>query len=276
MATGRNAAPGRGRTARLGNLDARGGPPRAQTKGEFALEVLRSSIIDADFQPGQRLHIEELADQLQMSETPIREALRQLQVEGLVSFLPHRGILVAETTPDEMRVVFLMRQALETLAVRLAAPRMTGEDLRRLQQIHRKLLKAGERNDVLEFRRFNREFHVTVYRLAGSDQLYEFLRILWARLPADLLLHSENLKEVAMRDHGAVLAALGSGKVEEAARLMSEHIENALGAAISGMAAAEAESQAAETSDASPAASARTSRGKARRSTRPSSSAAAH
>jgi DNA-binding GntR family transcriptional regulator len=206
-----------------------------QTKRDFAVEVLRSSIVDADFKPGQRLYLDQLAERLQMSETPVREALRQLAAEGLVSFLPHRGVMVAEVSADEARDLFAIRQALETLAVRLAIPKLTSGDVRSLQALQRKLVSAAKRDDLAAFQRLNREFHVFLYERAGNQRLYEFLSILWAKIPADMLFVAPHLKEATVADHAALLAAIVDRDKERAERLMSDHIQHALVEFLDGM-----------------------------------------
>ncbi len=174
-----------------------------------------------------------------MSETPVREALRQLSAEGLVSFLPHRGVLVAEVSAGEARDLFAIRQSLETLAVRLAIPKLTDRDMRSLQALQRKLVAAAKRGDLASFQRLNREFHVFLYQRAGNHQLYEFLSILWAKIPADMLYVAPHLKEATVADHAALLAAIVDRDAERAERLMSEHIQHALVEFLGGMSSAE-------------------------------------
>lgn len=233
---GRGARGGSGR-----RLRSRAQGP--QTKRDFAVEMLRSSIVEADFKPGQRLYLDQLAERLQMSETPVREALRQLEAEGLVYFLPHRGVLVAEISPDEARDLFAIREAMETLAVRLAIPKLTDDDLRDLQAMHRRLVAAAARDDLSGFRRMNREFHVFLYQAGGNRQLFEFLRILWAKIPADMLTVAPHLKEATVADHAALLAAVVDRDTERAELLMAAHIQNALNEFLAGMVSDHAEAR---------------------------------
>src|SRR5690348_4749364 len=116
--------------------------PRHLTKTEIALQVLRERLRSGDLAPGARLRVEELANDLEMSPTPVREALRLLQADGLVDYRAHHGIVVSELTPEEIQDLFRLRTVLEPLAVELAVPRLGRADLARLERLHEQQVAA--------------------------------------------------------------------------------------------------------------------------------------
>ena len=96
---------------------------------ETLVETLRDEIIRGDFVPGQYLRLEEIASRFDVSTMPVREALRDLEAEGLVTIFPHRGAIVTELSADELQDIYDIRVTLEEMATRLAVPLMTEDTL---------------------------------------------------------------------------------------------------------------------------------------------------
>ena len=147
---------------------------------DAVVDGIRDMILNGHLKPGDRLRQDELADTFGVSTMPIREALRQLQAEGLVVFRPRRGATVARLTVSECEEIYHMREALETLACRWAA-----EDFDRIQIDQLRLLlqeiEAAEANsdDVHRRLRLVREFSFTVFEASGREQLLRILSNLW-------------------------------------------------------------------------------------------------
>jgi DNA-binding GntR family transcriptional regulator len=150
-----------------------------RTLAEKAYVALHGAILDGSLRPGQRLLIEELAEQLEMSPMPIREALRRLDAVGLVEQVPHRGARVAELSVEDLAEVYEARLALEPLAVRHAAERFTDEDAERAAESLARHIEAYRADDVATAWIAHTEFHLALYNAAGSRWLMRLITPLW-------------------------------------------------------------------------------------------------
>jgi len=163
------------RTTRARWADAGG----HRTLAEKAFAALHGAILNGELTPGQRLLIEELAEQLEMSPMPIREALRRLDSAGLVEHVPHRGARVAELSLPDLREVYEARLALEPLAVEQGAARFTSEDARAGRESLDRHVRAYRRNDVRAAWTAHTDFHFALYGAAGSRWLIRLITPLW-------------------------------------------------------------------------------------------------
>jgi DNA-binding GntR family transcriptional regulator len=191
-----------------------------RTLAEKAFTALHAGIVTGALSPGQRLRIEELAELLEMSPMPIREALRRLDSVGLVEHVPHRGARVAELSVDDLREVYEARLALEPLAVRGAAHRFTHEDAELARDCLARLAGTSGAADVREIWAAHTDFHFTLYRAAGSRWLLRLITPLWesseryriASLPMQRGLDERRLEHdrilEACERHDSELAAL--------------------------------------------------------------------
>lgn len=140
---------------------------------DMAADMLRARLISGSLMPGDRLGEAELAAELKMSRTPVREALRLLSAEGLVEIYANRGARVAEWSEDELDAVFEIRLRLEGLAARRAAARATAEQADHLHEVATQIAihsRPGQRN-LGEIARFNTQFHGEILDIAGSQAL---------------------------------------------------------------------------------------------------------
>ena len=149
-----------------------------RTLAEKAFVALHDAIVRGELQPGERLPIEELAEVLDMSPMPIREALRRLDAVGLVENVPHRGARVTELSLEDLRDVYEARLALEPLAVQHAAERFDTNDAERGRELLDALNKLGDRGGP-ETWAAHTAFHFCLYEAAGSDWLLRLIRPLW-------------------------------------------------------------------------------------------------
>jgi DNA-binding GntR family transcriptional regulator len=149
-----------------------------RTLAEKAFVALHDAIVRGELRPGERLPIEELADVLDMSPMPIREALRRLDAVGLVENVPHRGARVTELSLEDLRDVYEARLALEPLAVQHAAERFDRDDAERGQEALATLNKLGDRSTAATWAAHT-AFHFSLYEPAGSAWLVRLIRPLW-------------------------------------------------------------------------------------------------
>ena len=196
------------------------------TKIDLAIETLRQAIIDGDLKPGSRLRQEELANRFGISPTPIREALRRLQAEGLVVTEPHKGTRVAPFDVNLTREIYMIRGVLEGLAARLAAQHVTPEIIRRMEQEQQKLSEALEQGDSQAMRRSNYEFHTILYAAADSPVLMGLIESLMARSPYDSLWVKPERAAESLLQHERILQAIRNGDSDQAQLETQYHIQS--------------------------------------------------
>lgn len=197
-----------------------------QTKTEIALHVLRERMRTGELKPGERLRVNALRDELQMSPTPIREALRLLQADGLVTYQPHLGITVARLSPDTTAELCLLRCTLESLAVELAVAKLSPDDVRELGRTHKALSVAVEAGHGAEINDLNSRWHWQIYDGAESAYLAEFIRRLWDRYPWRTMWVLPGRADKSLEEHAAVMDAITARDAATAAEMMRAHIRS--------------------------------------------------
>ncbi|MHB8322838.1 MAG: GntR family transcriptional regulator [Candidatus Dormibacteria bacterium] len=196
------------------------------TLSQRVYQHLREAILTDQLLPGTELSEVALASELGVSRGPIREAIGRLAAEGLVTVRPRRGSVVRSLTTDELIDAYQVREALEAMAVRLAVPRLTRDDLALLEQLLEKMAISADREDITEFFHANIAFHESFVRLSGNQKLlsvYEALRGEMGRLQQrSLLLRGDPKKSVS--EHRAILRAAKRGDVEGAVSAAAQHV----------------------------------------------------
>jgi DNA-binding GntR family transcriptional regulator len=196
---------------------------------ERVYRQLRQMILSGELPPGTRLVEIHLGEQFGVSRTPVREALKRLTAEKLVLGDPVRGLVVHAPQPHEVSEVYLVREALESLAVRLAAQRITDDELRQLRVILQSMRDAvaKERTDLMVSA--NIAFHDVIYRAAGNDTLFRLAKDLSdfvRRFSAEAFANPDRASAV-VEEHERVLAALEAHDPEAAAAASSSHLQAA-------------------------------------------------
>lgn len=151
------------------------------SKSDMVADVLRELITDRQLSPGTPLRQRDLAEQFDVSYTPVREALRRLESEGLVVTDVHRGATVAHTESEELEENYRILAALETLAGSLAVAKMTDGDLTEIEALYREVAACGADDERLA--EIYRQFHFRVYECARSPMLLLLMRLLWRSFP---------------------------------------------------------------------------------------------
>jgi DNA-binding GntR family transcriptional regulator len=200
-----------------------------KTVAEAAAEELRSRILSGALQEGIQLRQEVLAAELGVSRIPLREALRLLEGEGLVTIVPHRGAVVSVLSPEEIGELFDLRVLIEPDLIRRAIPNMRAEDLREAADTLAGYKFALAERNVESWGSLNTRFHIALYRPAHRPRSLALAQMLldqtdrYTRM--QLLLTSGESR--AQEEHEGLLAACQTGEIEEAGRLMERHIRNA-------------------------------------------------
>jgi DNA-binding GntR family transcriptional regulator len=202
--------------------------PRVEnlTLWQRVYDHLRAEILDGRLEPGTELAETALSEQLGVSRGPLREAIGRLAAEGLVTVRPRRGAVVRSLSEEEFLELYQVREALETMAVKLAVPRLAPDDLAALEELNRAMDACGERGDLDRFFEANLAFHARILDASGNRMLVELYRQLLDRLGhyrmRSLTLRG-NLRR-SVTEHAAILRAAKRGDAERAAALMADHI----------------------------------------------------
>lgn len=195
---------------------------------EIVFETLRSAILSGEFSPGERLMEIQLAEEMGVSRTPVREAIRKLELEGLVVMVPRKGAYVAGLSLKDVADVFEIRSSLEGLAGALAAERITDEEIEQLERILVQIKEAGRENDVETIIQKDVEFHDILFRASRNEKLVQILNNLREQIHCfrtASLKNEERFKEM-FYEHKKIVEALADRDAERAQKLVQEHIEN--------------------------------------------------
>jgi DNA-binding GntR family transcriptional regulator len=195
------------------------------TKTERVYNSLKQKILSGGVKPGERLIIRRLAKQYQISDIPVREALKMLERDGLIGFVPYGGAKVIELSPQEIKESLLIRSRLEGLAARLAAPILTFADGRELRRVIDEMEQCIERRNYHQYGNLNKKFHRYIYSLAPYPKLRGLIESTWnesAQMRAVFSLIPE--RAAASNDeHRIIMDALEAGDEVRAEKLVQEH-----------------------------------------------------
>jgi DNA-binding GntR family transcriptional regulator len=200
--------------------------------GELAQQEIKGRLLDGIYTPGQKLVVEDLSAEFEVSRQPIMEALRVLSAEGLVTIIPQVGCRVASYGAQEVRDFFALFATMEGAVAALAATRRTDADLRALNEISARIGTLVDEEDLTErahsYRIRNREFHAQIHAMADSAIIADLSRRMWNL--SDFLINTAELTHplhsIARRhlDHQSVQRALEAKDGELARRTMEDHI----------------------------------------------------
>jgi len=197
--------------------------PGFTSKTDMVAALIRQLIITGELAAGEQLRQRDLAQRFHVSQTPVREALRRLESEGLVIGDTHRGFTVVEPDDGPVEENFQIRAALESLGASLAASKIDAGGIEALRALNDQMRALPD--DDPRYADLNRDFHFTVYEHAGSPLLLSLMRLLWASLhggPQVSRTHAESAGQ-----HDAIIDALSAGDAEAASARTYQHIMSA-------------------------------------------------
>lgn len=194
---------------------------------DVVFQTLRQAILRGELKPGERLMEVRLAKKLGVSRTPIREAIRKLELEGLVLMIPRRGAEVAEITEKSMRDVLEVRRALEVLAVSLSCDRISGEQIEALKEAAEEFDRSLTLDDVTRTAEADVHFHDIIYRSTDNQRLIQLLSNLGEqmyRYRVEYLKHREFHPQIS-REHKELISYLEAGQKGQAEEKIAVHID---------------------------------------------------
>jgi DNA-binding GntR family transcriptional regulator len=194
------------------------------TAVDAVYEVLRRSILDGELPPGHRLRSDVLANELKVSRTPVREALRKLETEGLVD-ASRSGLVVRQSSEEDLVEIFYLREALEGMAARLAAENATRAEIDELHALFEDMEAVAARGDIALVRKLTGEFHLLVCRASHNKRLIQSLQGLLdhVRQAQSSTLYMPGRPADALKEHRALLRAIEKRDPDLAETLARQH-----------------------------------------------------
>ena len=200
---------------------------------DVVFNTLREAILKGDLKPGERLMELQLASKLGVSRTPIREAIRKLELEGLVIMIPRKGAEVADITEKSLRDVLEVRKALEELAVQLACEKITQEELEELEKAGENFKKVLKRSkDITEVAEADVRFHDVIYMATDNQKLIHLLNKLREQMYRYRVEYLKNpdVHEQLTQEHEEIVYHIKRREKVEATAVTCQHIDNQVSA----------------------------------------------
>lgn len=196
------------------------------TKEELVARHVRRLIVSGQLVAGTRIRQQQLADDLGVSPTPVREALRSLVSEGWLVAVPHVGMSVAGVNFEGLDEIYTIRRMLESFLAEEAARRMTDDILAHLVALNAQFEKARKREKYIDGRRINYEFHLLIWETAHCPATLQIVNGLWAKFPWNSLGTVPGRGERTVHEHDELVAALADRDPGRAGKAVLAHIHS--------------------------------------------------
>ncbi|MEY2634161.1 MAG: hypothetical protein RIS75_101 [Actinomycetota bacterium] len=205
-------------------------PKRPPTAQEFVLEQLRVAIASRELIPGVQIRQDALAEKYGTSRVPLREALKILEGEGQVTYVPHRGYFVTELSLEDLLEVYRIREILEKEAIAQAVANLTEEDLELIEAALQETESASLAGDISAMTAANRKFHFLIFELSNMPRLTRLIRVLWDATDAYRAVYysSANNRDRVDHEHREILLALKARDEIAAINLLDQHRNHAV------------------------------------------------
>jgi DNA-binding GntR family transcriptional regulator len=203
-------------------------PSRPSALSDWAYHVVRERILNLQYAPGEQLQLERLSEAMQVSKTPVREALLRLEQDGLVRSVTRVGFFVAEITKRDLEELFEIRESLESYTARKAALVLTDDDLAKLDSLIQRGTASAERGDLDDYLEADADFHWLLINRARNERLVTMLLSLHNLLHRQRKLSVRSPENVLCtnNEHRKVVDALRAHDAELAGELMGQHLRN--------------------------------------------------
>lgn len=187
--------------------------------------ALRTLILNQTLKPGSRLIQEEISEKLGVSRMPLRDALKNLAMEGLVEIDSKKGVSVVQMTSDLFNEVYTLRANLEPIAVLMSAKLLAAEDIEELESLVTSMDKCLKKNDTEQFSKFNRLFHLTIRSKANWKHLNRFVETLWNGIPPYTPVFVKGQAEQSHQEHKQMIEVIRQKNWDGLEELSRLHIE---------------------------------------------------
>lgn len=193
---------------------------------DIVFDALKEAILTGRLKPGERLMEVQLAEEMGVSRTPVREAIRKLELEGLVVMVPRKGAYVSDLSLKDAAEVFEIRSSLEGLAAALAAERITDEEIKALDKVICDIIEAREKGDTETIIKKDMEFHQILFNASRNKRLAQIINNLKEQIDRFRIQSFTNpvRSQSVLSEHKAILSAIKQGDAENAEKLAKAHI----------------------------------------------------
>ena len=195
---------------------------------DVVFNTLREAILTGELEPGERLMEIKLANKLGVSRTPIREAMRKLELEGLVDMTPRKGAVVAEISKEDLQNVLEVRRVLEQLAVELACNNIETQEIAELKSNLKIFALAVKKNNPTDIAKIDVEFHDIIYKATHNGRLIQILSNIREQMFRYRLeyIKDQDTRQTVVRDHENLINAISSKNIDEAKKIIMSHIDH--------------------------------------------------
>lgn len=195
---------------------------------DTVFSVLRNAILDKKLEPGQRLVERNIAEQMGISRTPVREAINMLVLERLVTHVPRKGVVVSGFSKADIVEILAIRTSLEALICSLAAPKIKPRDIKRLELLAKQISDEHGKSNLKKSNQLNDKFHEIIYKAAESPRVYNFLFTLHEYITkfTEVAYSKPGRPEEVWQEHNAIIEALHRRDSSEAEAAAKRHAEN--------------------------------------------------
>lgn len=195
---------------------------------DVVFHTLRKAILTGELKPGERLMEIPLAQKLGVSRTPVREAIRKLELEGLVTMIPRRGAIVAQISVKGLKDVLEVRRALDTFCAELACERISDEDKKRLLVAHKEFIKATDSKNATIIAKADVAFHDIIIGATGNERIVTLINNLAEQIYRYRFeyIKDDSRHQVLVDEHKALMDAIVEGDCEKARNAARKHIDN--------------------------------------------------
>lgn len=206
--------------------------PDYRTRSQVILEELRDRISSGTLAPGDRLLLKPISEEFGCSEIPVREALRALQSEGLITVIPHTGAFVSAPNIEELVELTEVRSILEPEATVAAAPHIDARTIAQLREMLAQMRRLGKRNAAEEYGRLNRRFHTTILDHAPNQKMVALVKDLWGQADRGRMVYRKGPSFLgeSMRQHTQIVDAIEARDAQALRRIVAAHSQYGLNA----------------------------------------------
>ncbi|TCO71014.1 GntR family transcriptional regulator [Marinisporobacter balticus] len=190
--------------------------------------ILREDILNDKYAEGEKLGEAKLAEELGVSRTPVREALKQLELDGIVENKPNRGVIVLGISKQDIEDIYAIREAIEGIAARWAVERITEEELNELKEAYELMEFYTFKKDLEKFAELNTKFHETIYKATKSRYLEQVLKDFqyYMKKTRKRSLNVEGRINESLKEHEVILEAFLNKDNVAAQKALTKHVEN--------------------------------------------------
>lgn len=196
---------------------------------DIAYEYIRSNIVNGNIKSNEKVSMREIAKELNISRTPIREAIRKLESEGLIELLPRRGFIIKKYCSKKVEEIYEARQILEIYAVKLACKNIKEKDINKLKKTNYNLavLFEEKENNIIKIKKLNEDFHFMIYKASGNETICELIHNLWGRISGLYIQMFKNPVQgkTTFQEHDDIIRALEKRDIDKAVLMLGKHLK---------------------------------------------------